>query len=235
MARIQEVNVDEEVLVKLLLFERCGDKDAYAEVLRAVNEADDGRPPLLANKEKSVRDGGDAPPLEKPWNDPFHSNWLALDPILADRDLRGALYVSRETHPIISRADELSSDAKTVLDMLLKMTSASTTVSGEVANLSTQEIAHVTDAVLLKARQETSWGTPNILNAMQVLASASSASASLIVAFFEEVPPSQVKAPLVPRLANAEWGKQVLTSLNARDDIKGPAHKAIQTAMQEKA
>lgn len=234
MARIQEVNVDEEVLVKLLLFERCGDKDAYAEVLRAVNEAEDGHPTLLADKEKNVRGEADAP-LEKPWNDSFHSNWLALDPTLADSDLRGALYVSRETHPIISRADELSSDAKSVLDMLLKMNSASTTVNDEIANLSTQEIAHVTDAVLLKARQETSWGTPNILNAMQALASASSASASLVVAFFAEVPTSHVKASLVPRLANTEWGKQILTSLNARDDIKGPAHKAIQTAMKEKA
>ena len=118
--------------------------------------------------------------------------------------------------------------------MLFKMTSASTTVNDEVANLSTQEIAHVTDAVLLKARQETSWGTPNILNAMQALASASTASASTVVAFFAEVPTSQVKASLVPRLANTEWGKQILTSLNARKDIKGPAHKAIQTAMKGK-
>jgi len=234
MARIQEVNVDEEVLVKLLLFERCGDKDAYAEVLRAVNEAEDGHPLMLSEKERRVRGDSNLPPLEKPWNDSFHSNWLALDPPLADRDLRGALYVSRETHPIISRADELSSDAKSVLDMLLKMTSASTTVNEEVDKLSTQEVAHVTDAVLLKARQETTWGTPNILNAMQVLANASSASASLVIAFFDAVPTSQIKAPLVPRLANTEWGKQVLTSLNAREDIKGSAHRAIQAAMKGK-
>ena len=118
--------------------------------------------------------------------------------------------------------------------MLLKMTSASTTVNEEVAKLSTQEVAHVTDAVLLKARQETAWGTPNILNAMQALADTSSASAPLIAAFFAEVPTSQIKAPLAPRLANTEWGRQVLTSLNAREDIKGPAHKAIQTAMKGK-
>lgn len=233
MARIQEVNVDEEVLVKLLLFERCGDKEAYAEVLRAVNEAEDGHPILLADKERRVRGNDDVPPLEKPWNDAFHSNWLALDPPLADRDLRGALYVSRETHPIISRADELSSDAKSVLDMLLKMTSASTTVNGEVGKLSTLEVAQVTDAVLLKARQETDWGTPNILNALQSLAGASSASASLVVAFFAEVPTGQIKASLAPRLANYEWGRQVLTSLNARVDLKGPPRRAIQAAMKE--
>jgi predicted KAP-like P-loop ATPase len=232
MARIQEVNVDEEVLVKLLLFERCGDKEAYAELLRAVNEAEDGHPVLLTDKERRVRGDNDVPPLEKPWNDAFHSNWLALDPPLAHRDLRGALYVSRETHPIISRADELSSDAKSVLDMLLKMTSASTTVNEEVGKLSTQEAAHVTDTVLLKAREETAWGTPNILNALQSLAGTSSASASLVIAFFAEVPTSQIKPSLAPRLANSEWGRQVLTSLNDREDLKGAPRKAVQAAMK---
>jgi predicted KAP-like P-loop ATPase len=232
MARVQDVKVDEEILVKLLLFERCGDKEAYAELLRSVNDAEDGRPNLLAEKERRARGDEGAPSLEKPWNDHFHSNWLALEPPLSDRDLRGALYVSRDTYPIISRADELSSDAKSVLDMLLKMNSASLTVNEEVNKLSAQEMAQVTDAVLFKARQESSWGTPNILNAMQSIASASTSSASLVKAFFSDVPTSQIKASLAPRLASSDWGRQVLTSLHARDDLTGAPRKAIQAAMK---
>lgn len=234
MARIQEVNVDEEALVKLLLFERCGDKEAFAELLRAVNEADDGRPTLLAEMESKVRGDDDAPPLEKPWNDPFHSNWLALDPPLADHDLRGALYVSREMHPIISRADELSSDAKSALDMLLKMTTSSTIVDAELANLSTTELAIVTDTVISKARQENAWGTPTILNAIQALAGASPLSASTVTAFFAEIPTSQIKPSIAPRLANSEWGKQVLTEMNSREDLKREAKRAIQAEMKGK-
>ncbi|MCX5578980.1 KAP family P-loop NTPase fold protein [Kaistia terrae] len=230
MARIQSVAVDEEVLVKLLLFERCGDKDAYAELLRAVNESEDGHAEFLADKEARARNNEAAPPLEKPWNDLFHQNWLSLDPPLAGRDLRGALYVGRESHPIISRADELSSDAIEVLDMLLRMNSSSSTVNDELARLTNQEIARITDKVISKARQETAWGVPPILNALQSLAGASPAAESSIVAFFNEVPSTQIKASIAPRLNQVEWGRRVLTGFLGRLDIATPTRKAIVAA-----
>lgn len=227
MARIQSVPVDEAVLVKLLLFERGGDKDAYVQLLRAVNESDDGQAEFLAPLEARARGDETAPELEKPWSESFERNWLSLDPSLAREDLRGALYVGRESHPIISRADELSSEALEVLDMLLRMTSASPTVDAEVAKLSNQEIGRVTDKVLSKARQETAWGVPPILNALQSLAKASSTAEASIVAFFSEVPSSQLKASIVPRLSQIGWGKEVLTTVLARNDIETSMRKAI--------
>lgn len=227
MARLQNVAVDEEVLVKLLLFERCGDKVAYAELLSSVNESEDGHAEILRDREASARGEDGAPVLDKPWSDPFLSGWLALDPPLAGQDLRGALYVGRESHPIISRADELSSDAAAVLEMLLRLTSASPTVDAEVSALSKQEIAKLTDKVLARARQETSWGVPGILNAMQSLAGASPAAAASIVAFFSEVPPPQVKPSIVPRLSTTSWGKQILAAFAGRSGISTPTQKAI--------
>lgn len=232
MARIQTVTVDEEVLVKLLLFERCGDKDAYAELLRAVNESEGGHAEFLADKEKRARGDETAPDLEKPWNDGFHANWLALDPPLAGRDLRGALYLGRESHPIISRADELSSDAIQALEMLLKMTSSSPTVDAEVARLTNPEIGRITDRVISKARQETAWGVPHVLNALQSLAGASSSAESAVVAFFSEVPSNQIKASIVPRLAQLTWGRKVLTGFLAKTDLPSPARRAIIAAMK---
>lgn len=230
MARIQSVTVDEEVLVKLLLFERCGDKDAYSELLRAVNESEDGHAQFLVNKEARARGNDDAPVLEKPWNDVFHQNWLTLDPPLAGQDLRGALYVGRESHPIISRTNELSSDALEVLDMLLRMNSSSSTVDAEVARLTNQEIGRITDKVIFKARQETAWGVPPILNALQSLAGASATAASSIIAFFSDVPSSQIKASITPRLCQVEWGRCVLTGFLSRTDITPQARKAIMAA-----
>lgn len=230
MARIQSVTVDEEVLVKLLLFERCGDKDAYAELLRAVNESEDGHAQFLADKETRARGDEAAPALDKPWSDVFHQNWLALDPPLAGQDLRGAFYVGRESHPIISRADELSSDALEVLDMLLRMNSSSSTVDAEVARLTNQEIGRIADKVISKARQETAWGVPPLLNALQSLAGASLTAESSIVAFFSEVPSSQIKASIVPRLSQVEWGRRVLAGFLSRNDITPQARKAIVAA-----
>ena len=230
MSRIQKVTVDEEVLVKLLLFERCGDKDAYAEMLRAVNESEDGHAEFLADMEARSRGDETKPPLEKPWNDAFHANWLSLDPALAGRDLRGALYVGRESHPIISRADELSSDALEVLDMLMRMNSSSSTVDAEVARLTNPEIGRITDKILSKAKQETAWGTPTILNAMQSLAGASPGAEASVVAFLSEVPSNQIKAGIVPRLSQTDWGRRVLTGFLARGDLTTQTRKAIAAA-----
>lgn len=230
MSRIQKVTVDEEVLVKLLLFERCGDKDAYAELLRAVNESEDGHAEFLADMETRSRGDETKPPLEKPWNDAFHANWLSLDPALAGRDLRGALYVGRESHPIISRADELSSDALEVLDMLMRMNSSSSTVDAEVARLTNPEIGRMADKILSKAKQETAWGTPTILNAMQSLAGASPGAEASVVAFLSEVPSNQIKAGIVPRLSQTDWGRRVLTGFLARGDLTTQTRKAIAAA-----
>lgn len=227
MARLQNVQVDEEVLVKLLLFERSGDRMAFAELLRAVNESDDGRADILGDLEAVARGAQGLPVPEKPWNDTFLQGWLAMDPPLAALDLRGALYVGRESNPIISRADELSSGGASVLEMLLRLTSASPTVDAEVAALSGQEIAKLTDRVLARARQETSWGTPGILNAMQSLAGSSPPAAASIVAFLGEIPVAQVKANIVPRLSTTAWGRQALAALAGRTGISPQVQRAI--------
>jgi predicted KAP-like P-loop ATPase len=232
MARIQSVTVDDEVLVKLLLFERCGDKDAYADLLRAVNESEDGYAGFLGDMERRACGDETAPELEKPWNETFHMNWLAMDPPLADKDLRGALYVGRESHPIISRADELSSEAMEVLDMLLKLNSASPIVSAEIAKLSNPEIGRITDKIIVRAKNETAWGTPPILNALQALAAASPNSARAVVAFFSEVPSSQIKPAIVPRLRTLPWGQEVLIAFQKRGDLSKPAQNAVTGALK---
>ena len=42
------IGVDEAALAKMLLFERCGNKDAYAELIAKVNEDPEGKPKFLA-------------------------------------------------------------------------------------------------------------------------------------------------------------------------------------------
>lgn len=235
MARLQEVEVDEEVLVKLLLFERCGDGDAYAELVRAVNQSDDGNPVILVEKEARARGDETAPVLDRPWNDPFLADWLTLDPPLAGSDLRGALYVGRENYPIVSPADELSSDAVEALELLLRLNSPSPAVEERVQALSNQEISRVADKVLARARQEDSWGVPTILVAMNTLATASPAAAASIVAFMSEVPAGQIKANLVPRLSATEWGRKVLAALLSRQGIAKQVRNAIEIEAKKAA
>lgn len=227
MAVLQKVPVVEEVLVKLMLFERCGDKELYAEILRSVNESDDGHPVVLKDKEDSARGVNGASVLPNAWDDAFTTAWLALDPPLANLDLRGATYVSRENHPIISRADELSSEAVKVLEALLKMTQPSPIVTDLVRALPNREISALLDKVLGKARQETTWGIPPILNAATAIANVSPSHAAGLIAFMSTIPSAQIKPNIVARLSGTSWGAAVLDAWDDRPDLSKPVRTAI--------
>lgn len=109
ISRAHGVGVDEAVLAKMLLFERVGSPKAYAELTKAVTERSDGKPALLSEWEEKAN-AGQALQLAPPWDDPFIQEWLTLPPRIADRDLRGVLYVSREHAPLITPQDRLSSE-----------------------------------------------------------------------------------------------------------------------------
>ena len=60
-----------------------------------MNNDDGGKPHFLTEWEETALKG-EEPVLSKPWDDPFIREWLTVPPRLADLDLRGVLYVSRE-------------------------------------------------------------------------------------------------------------------------------------------
>src|ERR1700730_7986813 len=99
ISKAHGVGVDEAVLAKMLLFERLGDPKAYAELTKSVAENDEGKPNVLAEWEEKAN-AGKKLELLAPWDDPFVQEWLTLSPRLADQDLRGVLYVSREHAPL---------------------------------------------------------------------------------------------------------------------------------------
>jgi predicted KAP-like P-loop ATPase len=119
MSRAQGVGVDESVLAKVLLFERCGDPKAYAALIKSVMDSDQGKPVFLADWERGAIHG-ESLALKAPWDEPFITDWLRLPPQLGDRDLRGVLYVSREHMPLIMPEDSLSSETVELLWALLE-------------------------------------------------------------------------------------------------------------------
>ena len=103
--------------------------------------------------------------LPSPWDDPFVREWLTLPPRIADRDLRGVLYVSREHAPLISPQDRLSSEAAELLDALLKHPDMAASLKDRLSKMPRAEITVVMDRLLDRARQEQEWGVPPILEA----------------------------------------------------------------------
>jgi predicted KAP-like P-loop ATPase len=71
IAKVQKVTLDEAGLTKMLLFERCGSDKAYAELISAINESDDGKAAFLAPLEEGAAKDASALKLEGDWNSDF--------------------------------------------------------------------------------------------------------------------------------------------------------------------
>ena len=158
ISRAHGVGVDEAVLAKLLLFERCGNPEAYEELRKAVNDDNDGKPHLLEEWEKKVN-AGEEIILESPWDDDdFITEWLTIPPTLSDKDLRGALYVSRDHSPLITPEDRLSSEAVELLAALLTQPSQSNSLSDRLKILTSTDLTIMMDRVLDKSSTGTEMG-----------------------------------------------------------------------------
>jgi predicted KAP-like P-loop ATPase len=209
ISRAHEVGVDEAALAKMLLFERSGNPKAYAALMQAVNADEQGKPRFLAEWEDKAN-AGQQLALEEPWKDPFVEEWLALPPRLADMDLRGILYVSREHAPLISPEDRLSSSGAELLTALLDRPDMARGVQSRLVELPRAEMSIIMDRLLDRARQEQEWGVPGILDACMAVAAADPVQGARLAAFLSELPPGQIRPSIVPKIADQLWAKAAL-------------------------
>jgi predicted KAP-like P-loop ATPase len=226
ISNAQGVGVDEAVLAKLLLFERLGEPRAYAELTAAVNAGDEGRPAFLADWEDSARAGNDLR-LQEPWDSSFVREWLALSPTLADKDLRGALYVSREHAPLITPEDRLSSEAAELLAALLAHPDMAGSLKNRLAGVSRAETGVMMDRLLEKARQEQTWGAPPILDACLAIAGADPSQGARLASFLADRPPVQLQASVVPKIGDQPWAPTVFSKWEQQQQLPGPVKAAI--------
>ncbi len=228
IAHTQGVTVDEAALAKMLLFERCGTPETYAMLLKAVNESADGKPLFLEPWEKAVSKGDD-PKLPQEWNSPFIKSWLALEPSFSDLDMRPIAYVSREHLPIISAADQLSSNAAELLGGLLVVkTSVANHLVEQLRLCSRPELDVMMEQILVRARQATEWGTPPPLYAALTLIEANSDLSRPLSAFLRELPAQQLKPNIVPLLSDKSWAAGVLAHWKKQPHTPATVKSAIE-------
>jgi predicted KAP-like P-loop ATPase len=231
MSNAQGVGVDESVLAKVLLFERCSNPKAYAALIKAVTENDHGKPAFLSDWEQKAI-AGETIPLKTPWDDPFIIDWLRLPPRLGDCDLRGVLYVSREHAPLITPEDRLSSEAIEMLTALLEHPEMASSIKDRLATISRQEISVIMDRLLGRARQEQEWGAPPILNACMVIAEIDPPQGQRLAVFLKERPGTQIKPNIVPKIADQPWAKSLFSDWENNVSIIKTVKAAIKQRMQ---
>lgn len=227
VARSQGVAVDESTLAKVLLFERCAAESAYQRLVTAVNDGDEGRPEFLAVWERQARSGDAITRLDRDWDTPFVKDWLALEPALGELDLRAVVYVSRETLPIITVADQMSTSALELLEGLLKLTSASSTFTESLRALPGRDHTLMVERLMVRARQEQSWGKPNVLWAFLALIEAAPEMATTFGRFLTQLTPLRLTPAIIPLLSDKEWAQEALNAWEKSPDTSGPVKKAI--------
>lgn len=226
MSRAQGVGVDESELAKVLLFERCGDPKAYAALIKSVTESDEGKPSFLGEWEQKAI-AGEPLELKAPWDASFIAEWLRLSPQLGDRDLRGALYVSREHAPLITPEDRLSPEAVELLAALIEHPDMAASIKDRLVAIPRPEISVIMDRLLGRARQEQEWGVPPILEACLVVAAADPPQGQRLAGFLTERPGAQIKANIVPKISDQPWSKSVFSIWESGGDVSKPVKRAI--------
>jgi predicted KAP-like P-loop ATPase len=233
LAKEQGVSVDEAVLTKLLLFERCGSPDAYEALMRSATEDPQGKPTVVATMEAAVRKSENAQ-FEKPWDGTFMRDWFALDPALGDHDLRGALYVSREHAPLVLPENRLSKAATDLLEGLIEHPEMADSVKTRIAETDPRSLATILEKLLELARKEQEWGTPKILTACLAVTRGNAPLGNKLSAFLKDRPGSQIKPSIVPRIADEPWSNEVFPVWLADDEVSGTVKAAIKHRTEKK-
>lgn len=225
ISRAHGVGVDEAVLAKMLLFERCGPVAAYADLRAQVHENAEGKPTKLSGWEEQASKAEEVE-LSEPWDDEFVKEWISIPPMLADKDLRGALYVSREHAPLITSEDRLSSEGSDILAGLLSHPDMAQSLKDRIKQLPKPELSVIMDKLLERARQEQEWGTPPILEACLIIARIDQAQGSKLEHFLIGIPSPQIKPSIIPKISGESWASDVF-KVWANSEVSKPVKTAI--------
>ena len=101
IAKKRGMPLDEAIIAKLALFERCTDVAAAEALHHAINDAGDGKPKLLKDLERTLSEETLKGLLPGAWQKHLSvvQDWVRLEPRVGGGDLRPAVYLARETVP----------------------------------------------------------------------------------------------------------------------------------------
>jgi predicted KAP-like P-loop ATPase len=161
------------------------------------------------------------------WAAGFPGEWLALPPRLADIDMRGALYVSREYLPILTVEDGLSSTATELLTALIAHPKEAAAVADRLGELNGLEQSRIFERLLDLARVEEEWGVPDVLEALLVIVRVAPVLGGSLAGFLSGRPAGQIQPDIIPRIFGLPWAADLLNTWATDSKIDGPVKVAI--------
>lgn len=194
LARSRAMPLDEPILAKLAVFERCAGEDAYGHLCALISQAEGGMVELLAKIEPLATDReklvAALPEKWKPVSD-FVQQWLALPPALASVDLRGALYLSRASFAVRTIGDGLEESERQAASALSATRTANSPAAKNVAqSLQPRQALRVMDELINDLRKHADWQEmPTTIFGCVILADQQGGAAPRLSAYLRTIEP----------------------------------------------
>lgn len=203
----RQMPLDEAIITKLVIFERCVDSDVVTKFYQLVNEGE-GKPELLKelenNNEQNLSKLSENKSIQT-----FITEWVKLEPKLSNVDLRAAIYLSRETILLNTYTAQLSQKAQDVLSILLvtKSKTGSQNTQTAIQGLTIDEQISVMEALIEQLRKLDNWDeSPDGFIGACLLAANSEDGAKILTRFIAELRNKGVNQPWFnTRLKKETW------------------------------
>ncbi len=161
LANSRKMPLDEPILAKLAIFERCTGDDAYTHLCVLISQSPDGKVELLRQLESAGTDMTKAaeqlPEIWRPVSS-FVLPWLQLPPALGAADLRGALYLSRSSFALRVVPNGLDEPEQTALNALRLAGSVNSVAAKKSAeSLQPRQAQRVMDELIAMLRGHDDW------------------------------------------------------------------------------
>lgn len=212
IAKRRAMPLDEAIITKLVIFERCVGVDGTADLYHLV-DIEQGMPQLLKQLEEA--DGQIPTEAPKTWTDnpttkAFIAQWAQLEPRLGGIDLRAAIYLSRETMPIGAYVVGLSPYGREALNALIEMKNTSSPAAEALLEtLPREEQVPVMEGLISQLRQASDWTRrPKGFSGACLLARHSADAASILIRYLQELQQG-TKPPvwMAAALKDEQWNK----------------------------
>jgi predicted KAP-like P-loop ATPase len=160
IARKRKMPLDEAIIAKLALFERCTESAATEFMHDQISAAPSGKPELLTKLEHADTDTelGELIPAQWQKHAEVVKEWVRLEPKLSGIDLRPAVYLARETVPLRLSAAALPPKVRIAVEALLETSTVSSRAATDaIGTLDGAERALAMDQMVREMQKNPAW------------------------------------------------------------------------------
>jgi predicted KAP-like P-loop ATPase len=210
IARKRHMPLDEAVIAKLALFERCTDAKATEALHDSINAAAEGKPPFFHDIESADADAStikDHCPEAWHTHVDFIRDWAGLEPKLAGLDLKPAVYLARETVPLRLIGSSLSQGAAKAIKSLANVATLSSVAAQEaLAGIDSSEHIPIMEALLGEMRRNADWSRArNDFRGAVILADKSPATGVLLMRLIRSLPLDRIPPWMSTMVREKTW------------------------------